>query len=86
MLEDINTSTNDLNALIHFVNKDYFIVQLLFYNNGISQNSQYERITIQKAESVNQYLKKHGVNSYLSISAGQDTFGACGQLALNTII
>lgn len=81
MLEGINTSKNDLDKLIQLTNKDYFLVQLLFYNSGKNCSDHYQRISIEKANSINAYLKEHGVQSYLSVSAGQDIGGACGQMA-----
>lgn len=81
MLENINTDTNDLDELIRLTNKEYYIVQLLFYNAGKSEQNAYKRIDMKRAVCIDQYLKCHGVNSYLSVSAGQDIGGACGQMA-----
>lgn len=81
MLEGINTATKDLDALIRLTNKEHYLVQLLFYNAGKKEQKLYKRIDMDKAIRVDQYLKSHGVNSYLSISAGQDIGGACGQMA-----
>lgn len=81
MLEGINTSQQDLDRLIRLTNKEYFLVQLLFYNAGDTAQDTYHRISMEKACTIDQYLKEHGVASYLSVSAGQDIGGACGQMA-----
>ena len=81
MLEDINTSQQDLDRLIQLTGKDYYLVQLLFYNAGSNVQTVYQRISMEKASVIDQYLREHGVASYLSISAGQDIGGACGQMA-----
>jgi 23S rRNA (adenine2503-C2)-methyltransferase len=81
MLEGINTSQNDLDKLIELTKKDYFLVQLLFYNAGNKPLNQYKRINMETAIEIDAYLKLHGVHSYLSVSAGQDIGGACGQMA-----
>ena len=81
MLEGVNTSRRDLDQLIHLTNKDYFLVQLLFYNKGKNGKDKYHRISIEKARAIEQYLQSHSVAAYLSVSAGQDIGGACGQMA-----
>lgn len=81
MLEGINTSFSDLDKLIQYTNKEHYLVQLLFYNKGLKKSEVYHRISMEKATEINKYLIEHGVNSYLSVSAGQDIGGACGQMA-----
>lgn len=81
MFESINISKPDLDTLIRLTNKEYYLVQLLFYNAGNDHNGLYKRISFERANEINKYLREHSVNSYLSISAGRDIGGACGQMA-----
>lgn len=83
LLKDFNDSKEDFKKLTSLIDKDYFRIQILLYNE--IQGLPYERPSESKAHELQDYLISEGFDSYIVISKGRDIDGGCGQLRLNAL-
>jgi 23S rRNA (adenine2503-C2)-methyltransferase len=86
LLEGINDSDDELDALIGLLAGKYAIMNFIPYNaTEVSGGSTFRRPTAARAEAMAKRLARHGILAKLRQSAGQDVDGGCGQLRARSI-
>lgn len=86
LLEGINDSDAELDALVGLLAGKYAIVNFIPYNAAeFPGGPAYRRPTAERAEAMVRHLARHGILAKLRQSAAQDVEGGCGQLRARTI-
>jgi len=81
LLEGINDSDDELDALIGLLAGKYAIMNFIPYNpTEVPGGPAFRRPTAARAEAMAKRLARHGILAKLRQSAGQDVDGGCGQL------
>jgi 23S rRNA (adenine2503-C2)-methyltransferase len=81
LLEGVNDSDEELDALVDLLADKYAIMNFIPYNATAAPGGQsYRRPSAERAQAMAQHLARHGILAKLRQSAGQDVDGGCGQL------
>ena len=78
LLEGINDSDEELDAIVHLLKGKYAVMNFIPYNEV--EGPGFRRPSRERCEAMTLHLYRHGILAKLRQSAGQDIDGGCGQL------